>query len=61
MFSNMYIAIICFPVCDVVNFETNLFFFSKSLSHVTKKSEQKLKNRKSEKSFWHEIKKSHCS
>ena len=45
----MCIVIICFPVCDIMNFEFFFSFFKKLFSYVTKKSEQKfeyLKNKK---------------
>ena len=45
----MYIVIICFPVCDVINFEINLDF--KLFSHVIKKSGQKFNFLKYER-FW---------
>ena len=34
---NMCIVIICFPVCEVINFEINLSFIKKVLSYLTKK------------------------
>ena len=39
----MYIAIACYPVCDVINFETNLNFLIKSFSYMTKNLEQNMK------------------
>ena len=47
----MCIAIICFPVCDVINFEISLEIPIKLFSYVTKKSDQKFKHIKNE-SFW---------
>ena len=47
---NMCIAIVCYPGCDVINYEMNLIF-------LIKKSRQKLKYLESEKSFKDEIKK----
>ena len=49
---NMYFAIVCFPVNNVVNFEINLIFLIKP----TKKSRQKCKYHENEKSFKGEIK-----
>ena len=34
---NMCNVIICFPVCDVVNFDINLNFLSKPFSYITTK------------------------
>ena len=34
--NNMSIVIICFPICDVVNFEINLSFLIKPFSYMTK-------------------------
>ena len=42
----MYIAIVCFPGCDVMNFEIKPFLY------MTKKSIQKLKYLENEKSFY---------
>ena len=47
----MYIVIICFPVCDVIGFEIKLNFLIKPFFHLIKKSEQKCKYLKNEKSF----------
>ena len=47
----MCIAIIYFPVDDVINFEISLGFLMKPFSYVTKKPGQKLKNFKDKKSF----------
>ena len=47
----MCIAIICFPVCDVINFEISLEIPIKLFSYATKKSGQKFKYIKNE-SFW---------
>ena len=47
---NICIAIICFPGCDVVNFEINLIFLIKIFFYMTKKSKQKFKYLKKEKS-----------
>ena len=40
---NMCIAIVCFPACDVTNFEINLAFLIKPFLNMTKKSKQKIK------------------
>ena len=47
----MYIAIVCFPGCDVTNFEINLIFRLKPFFYMTKKSSLKLKYLQNEKSF----------
>ena len=39
---NMFIAIACFPGCDVINFEINLIFLTKAFFYVTKKLRQKI-------------------
>ena len=38
---NMYIEFICWPVCDVINFESNLSFLIKLFFYKTNKSGQK--------------------
>ena len=55
---NMWIAIVYFPGCDVMNFEINFIFLSKSFFYLTKNSRQKLKYREKKKSFQAEIKSS---
>ena len=52
----MYIVIVCFPGCDVMNFKINLSFLIKLFFYVTKKSRQKLKYLQNMKSFYGEIK-----
>ena len=47
----MYIVIVCYPVCDIINFETCFSFLIKSFSYMTKNSEQKLKYLQNKKSF----------
>ena len=47
MLGNMYIVLIYFRVCDVINFQINLSFLNK----ITKKSRQKYKYLKNKKSF----------
>ena len=44
-------AVICFPNCDVINFEINLTFLIKSFFYKTTKSRQKSKYLENEKSF----------
>ena len=41
-YDNMCIAIICFPGCDVINFEINLSFLIKTFSYMTKKLRTKI-------------------
>ena len=48
---NMCIAIVCFPDCDVINFEINLIFLIRLFFSLTKKSRQKFKYLENEKSF----------
>ena len=40
---NIFIAIICYPGCDIMDFEINLIFLIKPFFHLIKKSWQKLK------------------
>ena len=40
---NMCVAIVCFPDCDVINFEINLIHLIKPFSYMTKTSRQKFK------------------
>ena len=53
---NICITIVCFPGCDVMNFEINLIFLIKSFFSMTKKSRQKFYYLENEMSFWGEIK-----
>ena len=48
---NAYIAIVCYPDCDVTNFEINLLFPIRSFFYMTIKSRQKIKYLENEKSF----------
>ena len=48
---NICIAIICFPVCDFVNFEINLIFLIKHFCYMTKKSKQELKHLRMKRTF----------
>ena len=52
----MFIAIVCFPGCDVIDFEINLIFQIKPFFYKTKTSRQKFKYLKNEKRFQGEIK-----
>ena len=47
----MYIAVICGPVCDVINFKAYLSFFTKPISYMSKISRQNFKYLKNEKIF----------
>ena len=51
MLGNMCIAIICFLICEVMNFEINLSILIKPFSYMIKKSGQKLKHLKNKKNF----------
>ena len=53
---NVYIVRTCGPVRGFLNFEINHSFFVKPISYPTKKSGQKCKYLKNEKSFKNEIK-----
>ena len=55
MFGNMCITIVCFQVCDAINFETSPIFLIKPFTCMIKKSRQKFKYLKNEKSFKGEI------
>ena len=48
---NMCTAIVCFPHCDVINFEINLIFLTKQFFYMNKNSRQKFKYHDNEKSF----------
>ena len=48
---NVCIPIVCFPSCDVINFEINLVLLIKSLFYMNKKSKQKSKYLENKKSF----------
>ena len=56
LLDNIFIEIICFPGCDVINFEINLTFLIKLFFYITKKSRHKFKYLQNEKSFSGEIK-----
>ena len=51
LLGNTYIAIDCFPGCDVINFEINLASLIKPFLYMAKKSRQKFKYLENEKSF----------
>ena len=53
---NIYIAIVYFPGCDVINFEIRRIFLIKPFFYISKYSRQKFKYLENEKSFWGEIK-----
>ena len=53
---NMCVAIVFFPGCDFINFETNLNFLIKPFFYRSKKSRQNFKYLENEKSFWGETK-----
>ena len=44
-------SIVCFPSCDVKNFEINLIFLIKPFFYMTKKSKQKFKYLENERRF----------
>ena len=48
---DMCIAIVCCPLCTVIHFEINLSLLIKQFSYMIKKSGQKCKYLKNEKSF----------
>ena len=50
---NVYIAVavVCFPVFDLINFRIYFSFLNKALSYVSKETEQKFKYLKNKKSF----------
>ena len=52
---NMCIAIVCFPICDVINFEINLIFVIKPFFCMTKTSRQKFKYLENKKMKWKEF------
>ena len=49
---NMLIAIVCFPDCDVMNFEINIIFLSGPFFYMAKKWRQKFKYSENEKRFF---------
>ena len=53
---NMCIAIVCFPGCDVINFEINLIFLIKPFFYMIKKLRQKFKYLENEMCFQGKIK-----
>ena len=52
----MYIAIVCFTGCDIVNFEIDVIFLIRPLFYMTKNLRQKFKYLENEKSFSGQIK-----
>ena len=57
LLGSMCILIVCFPGCDVRNFEINLVFLIMPCFYMIKLSRQKFKYLENEKSFQVEIKK----
>ena len=51
----MCIAIVCFPGCDAINYETNLIFLITPFFYMTKKSRQKFKYLENENGFSGEV------
>ena len=51
----MYIAIVCFPGFDAINFEINHIFLIKLFLYLTKNGRQKFKYLEDKKSFYGEI------
>ena len=51
----MRIAIVCFPSCNVINFEINLVLQIKPFFYMTKKLRQKFKYLQNKKKFIGEI------
>ena len=47
----MYIAITCFPGCDIINFLINLFLLIKPFFYINKKSRQKLNILRTKRAF----------
>ena len=47
----MFIAVVCFLGCEVINFEINVIFLIKPFFYIPKKSRQKTKYLENEKSF----------
>ena len=45
----MCVVIVCFPACDVINFEINLIFLIKPFFNMIKKSRKKIKYFENEK------------
>ena len=53
---NIFITIVCFPGCDVINFGISFIFLIMPFFYMTKKSRQKFKYRENKKSFQDAIK-----
>ena len=53
---NMCITFVCWPGCEVIQFEINLIFLIEPFCYMTKKSRQKCKYLEKKKSFWAKIK-----
>ena len=52
---NICVAVLCFPGCDVLNFEINLIFLIKSFFLHDQEPRQNFKYLENEKSFYGEI------
>ena len=49
---NMYIVIVCWPGCDIINFEINLIFLIKQFFYIWPKSQdKKLNNLRTKRAF----------
>ena len=53
---NMCIVIVCYAVCDVINFENYISFLIKPFSFINKRSSRKFEYLKNEKNFKGEVK-----
>ena len=47
----MFVTIICFPGCDIINFEINLVFLIKPFFYMTENSRKKLNTLRTERDF----------
>ena len=54
--NNVCMVILCYPGCDVINFEVNLIFLIKPFFYISKKLRQKFRYLENEKSFSDETK-----
>ena len=51
MLSNICIVIVCYPCCDIANFETSLSFLMKLFQNMTEKSGHKVQYFENKKAF----------
>ena len=58
---NVCIVLVCYPVCDVMDFEICLSILINPLSYMSKNLEQQLKYCKNKKCFYGKINKEHFS